>query len=134
MRASQRPRTDEEAQAKIPALSLLLKLGWTYLSQAECLAGRGNERAVLMEGVLKDWLSAYHFTYRGQAHPLSPSGIAQVTKAVNETGLSEGLTPANERTTKRLAFGITVTEFMPDGHRHAVTVPLLDFNTLDQQL
>lgn len=127
MNAPERPRTDEESQAKVPALALLVKLGWTYIAPEACLKARGSERAVLMEGVLRDWLSAHRFTYRGQAYPLSSGGIAQVIKAVTDTGLSEGLTPANERITRHLVFGVTVSEFMPDGHKHSVTVPLVDF-------
>ena len=122
-----RPRTDEESQAKIPALALLQKLGWTYLSPTTCLEKRGSQRAALMESVLRDWLAGHRFTYRGETHPLSANGIAQIIKAISETGLAQGLIPANERVYKHLAFGVTVTEFMPDGHRHSVTVPLIDF-------
>ncbi|WP_340161312.1 HsdR family type I site-specific deoxyribonuclease [uncultured Hoeflea sp.] len=127
MATPERPRTDEESQAKVPALALLMKLGWTYIAPQACLTARGSERAVLIEGMLRDWLSAYRFGYRGKDYPLTPSGIDQVFKAMTDTGLSEGLAPANERITKHLTFGVTVTDFMPDGHKHAVTVPLIDY-------
>ncbi|TPM04540.1 HsdR family type I site-specific deoxyribonuclease [Mesorhizobium sp. B2-3-10] len=127
MNAPERPRTDEETQAKVPALALLLKLGWSYLSPAECLGLRGGERPVLLEAVLRDYLSASRFSYHGANHALSASGVAQVLKTLNDTGLNEGLTPANERVWKHLALGVTVAEFMPDGHKHSVTVPLVDF-------
>ncbi|MBZ9734360.1 HsdR family type I site-specific deoxyribonuclease [Mesorhizobium sp. CA18] len=130
MNAPERPRTDEETQAKVPALALLTKLGWSYLSPQECLRLRGSERAVLLDAVIRDHLSGWRFAYRGASHALSPSGIAQVLKALSNTGLNEGLTPANERVWKHLALGATVTEFMPDGHKHSVTVPLLDFANL----
>jgi type I restriction enzyme R subunit len=134
MATPERPRTDEESQAKVPALALLMKLGWTYIAPEVCLAARGSERAVLMESVLRDWLSAYRFGYRGKDFPLSSSGIAQVLKAITDTGLSEGLTPANERVTKHLTFGVTVTEFMPDGHKHSVTVPMIDYGHPERNL
>ncbi|WP_425088189.1 type I restriction endonuclease subunit R [Stappia sp.] len=121
------PNANEETQAKIPALALLMKLGWSYVSREACLAQRGSERAVLMEGVLREWLAAHRFSYRGRDHPLSPGGIQQVLKAVNDTGLNEGLMAANEKLYKLLVFGVTVSEFMEDGKKHAVTVPLLDF-------
>jgi type I restriction enzyme R subunit len=125
--APERPRTDEETTAKVPALSLLMKLGWSYLSPAACLKLRGSERAVILEPILREHLAAHRFLYRGQPYPLSESGVEQVLKAVLSTGLNEGLTPANERVYKQLALGVTIQEFMPDGHRHSVTVPLLDF-------
>ncbi|MGF6172811.1 type I restriction endonuclease subunit R [Ensifer sp. 4252] len=134
MNAPKRPRTDEESQAKVPGLALLMKLGWSYVAPEACLKVRGSERTVLMESVLRDWLSAHRFTYRGKDYPLSSGGIAQVVKAVSDTGLAEGLTPANERITKHLTFGVTVTEFMPDGHRHSVTVPLLDYANPERNL
>ncbi|MER8816445.1 type I restriction endonuclease [Mesorhizobium sp. M0965] len=127
MNAPERPSTDEEIQAKVPALALLLKLGWSYLSPAGCLKLRGSERAVLLEAVLHDHLSAWRFAYRGASHALSASGVAQVLKALNDTGINEGLTPANERVWRHLALGVTVSEFMPDGHKYSVTVPLIDF-------
>lgn len=132
MTAPERPRTDEEAQAKVPALALLIKLGWAYLSPEACLKARGSERTVFMEVVLRDWLAAYRFSYRGKDYPLSSSGIAQVIKAITGTGLSEGLIQANERITKHLTLGVTVTEFIADGHRHSVTVPLLDHANPDR--
>jgi type I restriction enzyme R subunit len=127
MNAPQRPRTDEEAQAKVPALALLIKLGWSYLSPEDCLKARGSERAVLMEASLRQWLGRYRFTYRGSEHTLSENGIAQVIKKLNETGLSEGLLAANERISKTLLLGVSVTEFMPDGQKATPTVPLFDF-------
>lgn len=127
MNAPERPRTDEETQAKVPALALLIKLGWAYLAPAESLVLRGSERALLFDGVLRDHLSRWRFAYRGASHALSASGVAQVLKVLNDTGLNEGLTPANERVWKHLTLGVTVSEFMPDGHKHSVTVPLIDF-------
>lgn len=126
--ADRRPNSSEEVQAKIPALALLMKLGWRFISAEACLSERGSERSVLMERVLRDWLGAHRFTYRGKACALSESGIQQVLKAVTETGLSEGLRAANEKLYKHLVFGVTVTEFMEDGHKHSVTVLLLDFD------
>ena len=134
MNPPQRPRTDEESQAKVPALALLMKLGWSYLAPSTCLAARGNERSVLMHGVLREWLAAYRFTYRGSEHPLSSGGVAQVINAITDTGLSEGLTAANERVTKHLTLGVTVSEFMPDGHRHSITVPLINLGNPEQNL
>jgi type I restriction enzyme, R subunit len=126
MNKPERPRTDEETQVKVPALALLQKLGWAFISPAACLKARGGERPVLMPDVLKDYLSRQRFPYRGTMHALSANGMAQVLKALSSTGLTEGLTAANERVLKHLALGITITEFMPDGQKHSATVRLLD--------
>ena len=120
------PDTREEAAAKLPALHVLMAMGWQYLSPTDCLAERGSERAVLLEGVLRDHLSRHRFTYRGAQHPLSRAGIDQVMRTISATGLSDGLIPANQAIYRHLTLGITVTEFV-DGQRHSVTVPLIDW-------
>ena len=39
-------------------------------------------------------------------------------RELSALSLAEGLMPANERLYGKLALGITVTEFMPDGKKH----------------
>lgn len=122
------PNSSEETQAKIPALVLLMKLGWSYVAPGTCIKRRGSERSVILEDALKGWLEAHRFDYRGTPRKLSSGGIQQVLKAVSNTGLNEGLRAANERLYKLLIYGVTVTEQMPDGQRQSFTIPLLDFD------
>lgn len=120
------PDTNEEAAAKLPALHVLMVMGWQYLSPSDCLALRGSERQVLLGDVLRAHLGRHRFDYKGQSHSLSPQGIDQVLRVLSSTGLSEGLLSANKAIYQHLTLGITVTEFI-DGHRHSVTVPLIDW-------
>lgn len=120
------PDTREEAASKLPALHVLMAMGWDYLSPADTLALRGSERAVLLVPVLRERLKDHRFDFKGQAYPLSAGGIDQVVREISATGLNEGLIPANEAIYKHLTLGITVTEFV-DGQRTAVTVPLIDW-------
>lgn len=120
------PDTREEAASKLPALHVLMAMGWTYLSPADALGLRGSERSVLLEPVLRERLKAHRFNFKGQSHPLSQGGIDQVIRDISATGLNEGLIPANEAIYKHLTLGITVTEFV-DGQRTSVTVPVIDW-------
>lgn len=86
--------------------------------------------AVLLRPRLIEFLQAHRFDYKGDRHPLSPSAIDQVLREVSSLALTEGLLPANERLCAKLALGVTVTEFMPDGKKHQPTVPLIDWPTL----
>lgn len=126
MLSQQIPDTREEAAAKLPALHILTVLGWDYLSPSQCIALRGSERAVVLEDVLRDHLSRHRFDYKGKHYPLSTNGIAQVLREITQTGLSEGLIPANRAIYQHLTMGITVTEFV-DGSRASITVPLIDW-------
>lgn len=123
------PDTREEAAAKLPALHILTVLGWDYLSAAQCLALRGSERAVVLEDVLREQLTRHRFDHKGKTYPLSPAGIAQVMREITQTGLSQGLIPANRAIYQHLTMGITVTEFV-DGSRASITVPLIDWTDI----
>ena len=123
------PDTREEAAAKLPALHVLMAMGWTYLSPAECLARRGSDRSVLLEDVLRDRLARHRFEWKGERRALSPAGIDQVLRTISSPGLSAGLVPASQEVYRHLTLGITVTEFV-EGQRHAVTVPLIDWKDI----
>ncbi len=121
------PDTREQYSAHFPALHLLANLGWRYLTVAECLALRGSTREVLLKPRLIEVLQSRRFDYRGERFPLSPSAIDQIVRELSALSMAEGLLAANERLYNKLALGITVTEFMPDGRKHQPTIPIIDW-------
>ncbi|GAE58372.1 hypothetical protein XPN_0278 [Xanthomonas arboricola pv. pruni MAFF 301427] len=121
------PDTREQASAQLPALHLLCNLGWQYLSAADCLALRGGTREVLLLPRLLEVLQTRRYSYKGQQYPLSPGAIDQIVRELSALPLGEGLLAANEALYKRLALGITVTEFMPDGKKHQPTIAVIDW-------
>ena len=47
----------EDIISQVPALKLLMNMGWKYLSQEQAVEARGNRTSnVLLEGVLKEQL------------------------------------------------------------------------------
>ena len=127
------PDTREEAASKLPALHVLMVMGWTYLSPADTMNMRGSERAVILEPMLRDWLSAHRFDFKGQQYPLSENGISQVIKAISAPKLNEGLIAANEAIYKQLTLGTTVDEFV-GGQKTSVTVPLINWDDVGANL
>ena len=127
------PNTSELYASHIPALVTLVKLGWEYRSPAQVMEWRGGStREVLLHPVLVDFLREHRFEYKGETYPLSSDGIQQVLTTLASPGLAEGLMSANEAVHDMLTLGITINEFMPDGKRHATTVPLVDWKQLDK--
>ncbi len=127
------PNTSELYASHIPALAMLMRLGWNYRSPPEVMALRDHStREVLLRPILIDFLRQHRFEYKGTTYPLSSEGIQQVLTTLASPGLAEGLMPANEAVHDMLTLGITVNEFMPDGKRHAVTVPLVNWETIEQ--
>jgi type I restriction enzyme, R subunit len=121
------PNSKEQYAAHLPALHLLCNLGWNFLTTAQALALRGSTREVILRSRLVEVLQTRRYEYKGQWYPLSSSGIEQVVRELSAVGLVEGLLPANERLYGKLALGITVTEFMPDGKKHQPTIAVIDW-------
>ena len=121
-------QTRKQYSAYIPALHLLCNLGWQFLPADQCLALRGSTREVLLKPYLIEVLKTRRYEYKGEAYPLSPSGIEQIVRELSALNLTEGLLPANERVYQKLALGITVTEFMPDGKKHQPTIAVIDWD------
>lgn len=121
------PSSRDPYSAHISALHMLCSLGWHYLSTAECLALRGGTREVLLTPRLVEVLQSRRFDYKGVLYPLSSGAIDQILRELSALGLGDGLLAANERLYAKLAFGITVTEFMPDGKKHQPTIAVIDW-------
>ena len=121
------PNSREQYSAHLPALHLLCNLGWQFLTTAQVLALRGSTREVLLKPRLIEVLQTRRYEYKGEWYPLSPSGIDQIVRELSALSLAEGLMPANERLYGKLALGITVTEFMPDGKKHQPTIHVIDW-------
>jgi len=121
------PNSKEQYAAHLPALHLLCNLGWNFLTTAQALAMRGSTREVILRARLVEVLQTRRYEYKGHSYPLSSSGIEQIVRELSALSLSEGLLPANERLYGKLALGITVIEFMPDGKKHQPTIPVIDW-------
>ena len=125
------PKTQEEYSAKIPALQVLMSMGYDYLTPEQCLALRGSEREILLRETLIEHLQQYRFTLRGREHALSANAIEQVVRDIATPSMNEGLLTANERIYNQLMLGITVTEFV-DGKKESLTVPLIRWSDVDK--
>lgn len=121
------PNSREQYSAHIPALHLLCNLGWNFITKAQALVLRGSTREVLLKARLIEVLQTRRYEYKGEWYPLSPGGIDQIVRELSALSLAEGLLPANERLYGKLALGITVTEFMPDGKKHQPTIHVIDW-------
>jgi type I restriction enzyme R subunit len=121
------PKFQEEYSAKLPALTLLTNLGWSFLSPELALAARGGKAdEVVLRQVLRIELQKRTFTFAGKTYPLSAKAIDNLIAEVCSPALNEGLLTANERLYNHLLYGISVTEFV-DGKKANPTVALIDW-------
>ena len=92
------PKFQEEYSAKIPALTLLVSLGWSFLSPAQALAAREHKTSnVVLKNILREELKKRHFHFAGKNYPLSEKAIDTLLSEVCNPALNEGLGVANER-------------------------------------
>lgn len=121
------PKFQEEYSAKLPALTLLTNLGWSFLSPEHALSARGGKAdEVVLRQVLRSELQKRTFTFAGKTYPLSAKAIDNLIAEVCTPALNEGLLTANERLYNHLLYGISVTEFV-DGKKASPTVALVDW-------
>lgn len=102
----------EDHISQIPALQLLVKLGYTYLSPEEALAQRqGKAGQVLLEGVLEERLRAINrIAHKGQRYQFSPANIYQAVRGLRDMPLVEGLYTANKEVYELLTLGRSFEE------------------------
>lgn len=121
------PETKEVFSSQIPALQMLMAMGYEYLSPAKALAFRGGQTSeVLLRSVLIAELRKRRFNWKGQEYPLSNNAIDDIVRQLASPGLGEGLLSANERLYDHLTLGLTVTEFI-DGKKAQPTIALIDW-------
>ncbi|MCX4027416.1 type I restriction endonuclease subunit R [Endozoicomonas sp. SM1973] len=125
------PKFQEEYSAKIPALTLLSKLGWTFLPPEQALKIRNNNTSdVLLKSVLKQELKKRSFPFNGKNHRLSDKAIDNIISIIASPALNEGLGAANEKLYNHLLYGISVTEFI-EGKKANPTIPLIDWHNTE---
>ncbi len=121
------PKFQEEFSAKLPALTLLTNLGWSFLSPERALAARNNKQdEVILREILRSELHKRRFTFAGRDYPLSEKAIDNLIAEVCSPALNEGLLAANEKLYNHLLYGISVTEFV-DGKKANPTIALIDW-------
>ena len=121
------PKFQEEYSAKLPALTLLTNLGWSFLSPEQAMAARGGKAdEVVLRQVLRGELQRRTFTFAGKSYPLSEKAIDNLIAEVCSPALNEGLLTANERLYNHLLYGISVAEFV-EGKKANPTIALIDW-------
>lgn len=125
------PKLQEEYSAKIPAISLLHNLSWSFLSSDDELSLRGgNTGEVVLKEVLREELGRRRFTFSGSECALSDNAIDNIISEICSPALNEGLGVANERIYNHLLYGISVTEFV-DGKKVNPTIALIDWKNVE---
>lgn len=128
----------EEFSSKIPAMTLLTKLGYEFISPSECEQLRENKVAsegkttsqVMLIPVMKEFLSRQTYMFAGKPQKLSEAAIDKIIHQLSPA-MNEGLKSANEKLYEAMLYGVGVTEFV-DGKKTSPTIQLIDWQNLER--
>lgn len=117
-----------------PALELLQKMGWQYLSKEEVFKARGGIYTnVLLDDVLETQLSKINaFHYKGESYTFSTGSIQGAINALKNIP-NEGLVQTNERVYDLITLGKSFNETV-QGDRKAYTIHYIDWQNLENNV
>ena len=123
------PSFKEDLISQLPALKLLINMGWQYLSPEQALAERGNKTsATLLEGILKRQLQRINtIQYKGIAHQFSESNIANAILSIKELPVQEGFLIANKKFNELITLGRSFEQTI-DGDKKSFSFQYIDWN------
>lgn len=103
----------EKYQSQIPAMQLLVNLGYQPLSQEQTLAARGGKlHNILLEDVLEQQLlKLNHFTVRGESYPFDMEDAHEAIRKLKPSpDKMKGLRGTNQDIYDLLMLGTTITK------------------------
>ena len=117
----------EYSDSQKPALNLLQKMGWQYITPEEAFSARGELLTnVLLDDVLAKQLAKINtFEYKGVSYKFSTGSIQGAINALKNVP-NEGLVQTNERVYDLITLGKSFNETV-QGDRKAYTINYIDW-------
>jgi type I restriction enzyme R subunit len=128
------PSFREDAISQVPALELLQKLGYRYLTPEEAIAARGGRLAgVLLETVLAEQLRRINTVrFKGREYPFSEGNILAAVQALKEV-VDDGLIPTNEKVYDLICLGKSLPQSI-DGDTKSFQLDYVDWSHPERNL
>lgn len=122
------PVANEMNTSQRPAIEVLQKLGYKYISEEE---NKKLRNYILTDVIFKDILAKKlneinSYEYKGEKYKFSASTIGQAIKNLNED-LVTGLISTNEKIYDLLTLGKSYQENMVDGTKRSFDIKYIDF-------
>jgi len=131
------PSFKEDHISQIPALQMLQKLGYTYLSPDEALQARGNKTTnVILEDVLRKQLKEINSEKRISSTKttyISDANIENGIRALKELPMNEGYIAACEAVYNLITLGKAFEQSF-DGDKKSITLQYIDWKNLENNV
>jgi len=117
----------EKVQSQLPALHLLVAMGWEYLPPEKCAELRDNRLgSVILEPVLAGFIrDQCRFEFKGRVHPFTENAIASAVQAL-KAFRATGATHENEQPYDLLCLGTSVPQTV-DGDTKSFSIRYIDW-------
>ncbi|MCB7070711.1 HsdR family type I site-specific deoxyribonuclease [Caldibacillus sp. 210928-DFI.2.22] len=127
-------RYDERYISQVPAVEVLGKLGYQYVSPEKANQLRTNLHDVLLRRVLEEKLKELNsYEYKGEIRKFNDSNIQQAIRDLDES-LTNGLVKTNEAIYETVMNGRSYTEFLPDGSKKSFTIQYIDWKNIENNV
>lgn len=125
---------DERYISQVPAIEVLKKLGYLYLSPKKVEQIRENYHDVLLRSILEEKLKELNsYEYKGNVYKFSETNIRQAIRDLDEP-LTKGLVRTNEAIYETILNGRSYTEFLPDGSKKSFTIQYIDWKNIENNV
>lgn len=122
------PSYKEDMISQVPAIKLLVNLGYTYLSPEETRRERNDKASsVLLEGVMRTQLEKINsIAYRGKEYPFSEGNIDGAIQALKDLPHQEGYIATCKYVYDLLTLGKSFEQTI-DGDKKSYTIKFIDW-------
>ncbi len=117
----------EDNISKYPAIELLCKLGFEYISPEDCMAQRGSLFDVLLKDILRKQLNIINqFEFGGITYKFTADNVEKAIKDLDEP-LTDGLVRTSEKIYNSLMLGKSYLEKLADGTSKSFNLKYIDW-------
>ena len=117
---------NERPESQEPAIKLLEKLGWIYISPTEAEKQRGSLYNVILKDDLMNFLKSQRYDYKGEKFQFSSSNIARAISDI-DIPLQSGLMKTSKEIYDLLTYGKSYEEDLYDGGKSSFDLKFIDW-------
>ena len=125
---------NEDSISKYPAIELLKKLGYIYISPEKCADERGSKYDTVLKNILRDQLIKLNgYTYANKERKFSSANIERAIEDIDES-LTDGLVKTSEKIYDMLLLGRSYAENLGDGKILSFNLKYIDWDNFENNV
>lgn len=124
----------EDNISKYPAIDLLCKMGYIYISPEECIEQRCSNYNVILKDILRAQLHNLNkYEYGGSVFKFTAENVEKAINDLDEP-LTDGLVRTSEKIYDALMLGKSYLENLPDGTQKSFNLKYIDWENFNNNV